>query len=320
MNKVLFIALQLFFVTTEAQQFSKAGKIAVTTPYKKCPEFVKWYYDSSFYEKARTQKKFECIQLFYKSDTANVEAWLYKPITAKGRKWPLIIYNRGGMGNFGNLTETNLVDFYKMALNGYIVLATKTRFAGVNGKFDEHGGIDVNDIVNLQKVYNVLPYVDTTNIFMYGFSRGGQNTYQASVKMKLNAMVVTAGTADWIGRTDDRREFVDGWTDEDSTMNYLGFKNVFGNWNTDSIKILKDRSVVYWADKINTPVLILQSAKDERVPCYNAIRIADKLQQYNKEYALIIYSEPSHSLPFKYFDSYIQMFKWFDKYKKERLK
>lgn len=140
--------------------FAVAGKVVLQTPYAQQNEFNKWYYDSTFYESTRLTKQFECLKIFYKSDTATVEAWVYKPVVTKG-KLPIIIYNRGGMGNFGNLTETNLVDFHKMAEHGYVTIATKTRFAGANGKYDQHGGIDVDDIIHLQDIYTHLPYVDT---------------------------------------------------------------------------------------------------------------------------------------------------------------
>ncbi len=312
----LILLLVHFFVIgqTNNKSYSVFGRINIETPYAKQGEFMKFYYDSIYYEKARLIKQFECLKLNYKSDTATVEAWLYKPVKTT-KKLPIIIYNRGGMGNFGNLVETNLVDFHKMAENGYIVIATKTRFAGNNGKYDQHGGVDVDDIVNLKTVYEKLSYVDTSNVFMYGFSRGGQNTYQASLKMKLNAMVVTASVTDWLRRVDERKEFVEGWDDEDKTQTYEGFAKVFSNWKIDSIQILKDRSAYYWADKINTPVLILHSRQDPRVPCYNALIMATKLQEFNKEYEMIIYDEPSHSLPFSQFDSYDKMFAWFEKHK-----
>ena len=310
------ILIQVLVFGQADKNFKIIEKLRIDTPYSLQNKFMKMYYDSAFYEKARLSKQYECLKLNYKSDTATIEAWLYKPIlTAK--KLPLIIYNRGGMGNFGNLVETNIVDFHKMAENGYVVIATKTRFAGANGKFDQHGGVDVDDIVNLKTVYENLSYVDTSNVFMYGFSRGGQNTYQASLKMKLNAMVVVAGTADWLSRVDERREFVDGWNDEDKTQTYEGFAKVFPNWKTASIQILKARSAYYWSDKINTPVLILHSRQDSRVPCTDAIKVASKLQEFNKEYEMIIYDEPSHSLPFSQFDSYDKIFAWFEKHKKK---
>lgn len=313
-NLMLLLSMNFVFGQAKLKPFSVVEKIKIETPFSKQVEFMKWYYDSIYYEKARLTKKFECLKINYPSDTATVEAWLYKPMKTI-KKLPIIIYNRGGMGNFGNLVETNLVDFHKMAENGYVVIATKTRFAGVNGKYDQHGGIDVDDIVNLKAIYENLPYVDTSNVFMYGFSRGGQNTYQASLKMKLNAMVVTASVTDWLRRVDERKEFVDGWDDEDKTQTYLGFAKVFPNWESDSIQILKNRSAYYWADKITTPVLILHSRQDARVPCYNSLIMAAKLQELGKEYEMIIYDEPSHSLPFSQFDSFDKMFLWFEKHK-----
>lgn len=305
------------FAQNSPENFKTIGKIVIQTPYAKQTDFYKWYYSAKYYEKARMTKEFECLQLQYRSDTATVEAWLYKPVKTAAKKLPIIIYNRGGMGNFGNLDQANLIDFYKMAESGYLVLATKTRFSGKNGKYDQHGGVDVDDIVNLKTIFENLPYADTSNVFMYGFSRGGQNTYQASLKMKLNAMAVTAGTTDWISRVNDRKEFVDGWTDDDQAMNYLGFAKVFPNWKTDSLQILKDRSAIYWADKINTPVLILHSRQDPKVPCTDGLKMANKLQEFGKSYALIVYDEPSHSLPFSQFDSFEQIFRWFDTHKKK---
>jgi dipeptidyl aminopeptidase/acylaminoacyl peptidase len=314
-----FIAVVICLLMTQdsnSQNPNASAIITISKSYNQQSTFYKWYYDSSYYEKARLTKDFECIKLNYQSDTASVEAWLYKPIQVSGKKLPVIIYNRGGMGNFGNLEETNLVDFFKMAEAGYLVIASKTRFSGTNGKYDQHGGIDINDIVNLQMVYKQLPYADTANIFMYGYSRGGQNCYQASLKMKLNAMATAAGTADWLDRTESRPEFADGWTDEDTTQNFLGFRKTIPEWKTDSIQALIDRSAVYWANKINTPVLIMHSRQDPKVLCSGSLKLAEQLQKFEKEYSLIIYNEPSHSLPFKYFDSYDQMFKWFDKHKK----
>lgn len=299
--------------------FAVAGKVVLQTPYAQQNEFNKWYYDSTFYESTRLTKQFECLKIFYKSDTATVEAWVYKPVVTKG-KLPIIIYNRGGMGNFGNLTETNLVDFHKMAEHGYVTIATKTRFAGANGKYDQHGGIDVDDIIHLQDIYTHLPYVDTANVFMYGYSRGGQNAYQASLRMRLNAMVVTASVSDWLRRIDERSEFVAGWTDEDTTQNYLGFAKVFPDWQRDSLQILIDRSVIYWAHKLTTPVLILHSRQDPRVPCMHSVLLAAQLQLFEKEYEMVIYNEPSHSLPFKYFDSFDRMFAWFEQHKRKPVK
>ncbi len=297
--------------------FSIVGKIYLETPFIEQSEFVKWYFDSLFYEKTRLTKDFECLRLNYESDTATVEAWLYKPLNVKDSKWPIILYCRGGMGNFGKLENHDLVNFQKMAEAGYVVLASQYRFLNETGKYDEHGGIDVNDVVNLPVVYKNLTYVDTNNVFMYGYSRGGQMCYQASKRLNVNAIATSAGTTDWFFRINDRRDFVEGWYNADSAeTDYPGFAKVFKNWERDSVQILTERSAVYWAEQIGAPVLLMHSRQDTRVECEHSLRLAEKLQFFKKSYSLIVYDEPSHSLPFKYFDSYDQMFGWFDKFKK----
>lgn len=307
----------LFSQNTEMSTFSIVGKIRLETPFAKQLPFVKWYFDSTFYEKTRLTKDFECLKLNYKSDTATVEAWLYKPLNVNDLKLPIILYCRGGMGNFGRLETHDLVNFQKMAEAGYVVLASQYRFLNATGMFDEHGGIDVNDVVNLPAIYKNLPFVDTANVFLYGYSRGGQMCYQASKRLKVNSIVTAAGTADWFFRINDRREFVEGWQDAESPeTDYLGFRKVFKNWETDSVQILEVRSAVRWADQIGAPVLLMHSRLDDRVECEHSLRLAERLQFFKKPYSLIVYDEPSHSLPFKYFDSYERMFAWFEKHKK----
>jgi dipeptidyl aminopeptidase/acylaminoacyl peptidase len=300
----------------QAPAFTVTGCVELTTRYADQDEFNKWYYDSTYYELARRTKQYKCLRIQYPSDDVQVEAWLYQPRDPGQRKLPLVIYNRGGMGNFGDLTACDLVNFYKIAEAGYVVLASRYRYVGEMGKYDQHGGGDINDILHLQHVYQALPFVDTANVFMYGYSRGGQMCYQASKYMRLNAMATAAGTADWTYRYQDRREFVDGWQDADSPdTDYLGFRRTLPGWATDSLRLMAARSAVTWADSIRVPVLLMHSRLDDRVECIHSLRLATQLQANNKEYALIVYNEPSHSLPFKYFDSYERMFEWFEAHK-----
>lgn len=318
--RIAFLAgllLALFSqLPAQVAAYKVMGKVAITTPYAAQDEFNKWYFDSTFYERARRTRHYECLRIQYPSDEVQVEAWLYKPKEPGQHRSPLVIYNRGGMGNFGDLTEGDLVNFHKMAEAGYVVLASRYRFVDGTGKYDQHGGVDLHDVLNLPAVYREMPFVDTANVFMYGFSRGGQMCYQASKYMKVNAMATAAGTADWLDRVERRREFVDGWQDaEDPETDYLGFRRVLPNWETDSIRLLSARSAVAWADSIQIPVLIMHSRLDNRLECANSLRLAQQLQAHGKEYALVVYNEPSHSLPFKYFDSYTRMFEWFDAHK-----
>lgn len=297
--------------------FLIAGKLQVETPYKDAAEFTKWYFDSTYYEMVRLQKDFECLRIYYPSDTASVEAWLYKPVMTEKRHFPVILYNRGGSGNYGALNEGDLVNFYKLASSGYVVLATNYRFAGVIGKYDQWGGSDLNDVLNLENVFRNLPYADTANIFMFGNSRGGQMTYMAAKTMRLNAAAVTAGVTNWQFDMKSRPEFIEGWHDENEPeMDFLGLRHTLPDFDLHAEEYLRARSATEWADSIRCPVLILHSRQDTRVICNHALRLAQQLQHHGKEYQLIIYDEESHSLPFRYFDSFNQILSWFERHKK----
>jgi hypothetical protein len=114
---VLFILLLSLPFNGINQTFSIESKISIRKSYNQLEEFYKWYYDSTYCEKAKNTIEFECFKLVYKSDTAKVEAWLYKPVRTS-KKLQIIIYNREGNRNFGNLEETNLVDFFDLLRQG----------------------------------------------------------------------------------------------------------------------------------------------------------------------------------------------------------
>ena len=306
------------FGQTEMQPFSLKEKIYIKNAYAKIDTNSKWFFDSTFYENARKQKEFECLKVIYASDNEKVEGWIYKPINSENKKYPLIIFNRGGTGNFGSLQESDLVNFYKLATSGYIVIASQYRFAGAKGKYDQLGGTDVNDILNLSKVYTALPYIDTCNIFMFGVSRGGLMTYQVSKTMNLNAVAVIGGVADFNIQALNRNEFIEGWTDDKKPdENFMGLRNTLADFETNRNLYLNQRSATQWADSIKPPILILHSRRDPFVSCDQALTMAMELQKYKKEYSLIIYDKRSHALPIKYFDSYDRIIEWFDLHKRK---
>jgi dipeptidyl aminopeptidase/acylaminoacyl peptidase len=314
---ILCLSITNVLGQTGKASYNLKGKITIRNSYAKTDTNTKWVFDSTFYEIARKQTKFECLKIDYASDTARVEAWIYKPIETKNKKYPLVIFNRGGTGNFGRLEETELINFYKLASSGYVVIASQYRFVGMNGKYDQLGGVEINDILNLSNVYNTLPYIDTCNIFMYGVSRGGQMTYQISKIMKLNAIAVIGGVADFEIQTNNRNEFIEGWIDDKSPdENFIGLKNILTNFETNKKLYLYQRSATQWTDSIKSPILILHSRQDRFVSCDQVVKLASELQKYKKEYSLTIYDKKSHALPIKYFDSYDRIVEWFNLHKK----
>ena len=295
-------------------------KIQVKTSYSQLKGLPRWYYDSTYYERFRQDEQIESFRILYKSDTAQVEGFIVKPKTSSA-KFPVIVYNRGGTGNYGKITEVWLPDFYDFVKKGFVVLVSNTRFTGQYGLYDQLGGVDLNDIEALIDISRSLPYCDLTNYFMLGLSRGGQMTYQLLKRSKypINAAAVIAGPANLVQGMRDRPEFLDGWNDDTTGryLNYKGLKNLLPRFTQNKVQYLQDRSAVHWAEKINTPLLLLHSRQDGFVNVSSTLELATQLQKHKKQYQLIIYDKKSHSLPVRYFPQRNQqIIQWFSQFKK----
>jgi dipeptidyl aminopeptidase/acylaminoacyl peptidase len=74
---------------------------------------------------------------------------LWKPKDIAGRKLPLILFNRGGNRDFGELSPWEEEGFYSYVSNGFVVLGSQ--YLGVDGGQgrEELGGADVHDVLNL---------------------------------------------------------------------------------------------------------------------------------------------------------------------------
>ena len=245
---------------------------------------------------------------------------LIAPKVHGDRKWPAIIFNRGGTGDFSRITDDGrtpcsrenptcltVVDLYLFAKAGFVGIASDYRFHGPTAKGDEWGGADVDDVLNLVPILKSLDYVDGDRLYMLGVSRGGTDTYIALKRgISVKAAAVVAGPSDLEAFAKYRPEFVNG----DDT--YDGFAKVWPDYEHRAAEHYRIRSAVYWADQINVPVLILQSRTDKLVPVTQSLRMAEALQEKGKVYALHIYDRDGHSLPQNRDDRNRKIIEWFN--------
>lgn len=297
-----------------AQSIDNLQKVKITTPYDQVSDLVRYLYDSGTYERARNQQDYEFATFTYNSDGNQVEGFLCRPVKFRLQKIPVILYNRGGTGNYGKLTEADFPNFYYLAKQGFYVVASNYRYVGSRGKDDQLGGDDVNDVVNLYKLLPRLEGVDTSNVFLMGVSRGGLMTYKTLSRVDVNAAAVIGGVANYFLLAADRPVFIEGWDDLSPNENYRGLKNILPDFERKKTSYLEERSPVLWPDKINSPLLILHSRQDGFVTSGHALEMASALHKAGKSYQLKIYDEKSHSLPYQYFDSYDEIVDWFKKF------
>src|SRR4029453_3680791 len=107
------------------------------------------FYSKAEYDRASANGSIECLKIQYLSDGLKVVGFLVKPRDSGGKRYPVIIYNRGGVQDIGKIDAPNILDFYELAANGFVVLASQYRGNDGGEGLEEVGGADVADVVNL---------------------------------------------------------------------------------------------------------------------------------------------------------------------------
>lgn len=306
---LLFAALLLCAASAPAQTGPAAdtnGKIIEQTPYHlpgydQLAERFKQAYKREAIEKIKTDPQLELWKIKYLSDGLKIVGFIYKPKAAAGQKLPAIIFNRGGLadGVIGPENYNYLYEMHRYASEGFVVLASQFRGTdGSEGK-DEAGGADTNDMMNLFPLAQSLGYVDMDRLFMWGYSRGAIMTLQALKRgAPLKAVAVVGAPTD-------------------STLNannpaFINFaRGLYPDFDARKEEHLKSRSAIFWVDKLNVPLLILQGAADPAVNPSQALLLAQKLQEQGKLYELVIYAKDDHPISLNAEDRLNKTVDWF---------
>src|SRR5262249_42449819 len=181
-----------------------AGTILTSGPrpplkaFESLDDFGRRYFPRAVYDDARERRELEVLDIRYSSsgDVA-VPGVLIRPKAAGSRRLPAIIFNRGGTGDYGRIDDLTIVDLYRLAKAGFVVVASDYRFHGETGKRDEWGGADLDDVLALVPLLQSMDIVDRDRLFMLGVSRGGTMTYLALKRgAAVRAAAVIAGPSD----------------------------------------------------------------------------------------------------------------------------
>ena len=222
--------------------------------------------------------------LKYKSGDDAVQGFLCLPDDYLDKEYPVLIYNRGG-NNSGILSMGQLsIDTpYSVAKTGFIILATQYRGWGSGSGKDEFGGGDVQDVITLIDLAERFTF-SNGKIYMFGGSRGAMETYIVlSRDHRIDAAVAVAGM------TDLRKSY----QEREDGMKSLYVQTIGGTPEQMPDEYQK-RSAIYWADKIDTPLLIAQGTDDWRVPMHHSVDLYHKMKDLGKDVELKLYEGEDH--------------------------
>jgi len=216
------------------------------------------------------------------SDDLKVMGYVSYPID-NSKKYPVVVWNRGGYENKGVIDQfTARGMFGQIASWGYVVLASQYRGNAISDGRDEIGGNDVNDILNLISLADEFDFADKSKCGIEGWSRGGMMTYLTLLKNPEFKCALL------IGAISDFKNYV---LSNDIKIGI--YKRMLGNDSFE--KKLEERTILNFVNELpNIPYLIMHGKSDETIPVEQSTRMAEKLEERNFNYKLILFEEGDH--------------------------
>jgi dipeptidyl aminopeptidase/acylaminoacyl peptidase len=238
------------------------------------------------------QQTLDCQDFVYRVGDVPVRGFMIKPKQISG-KAPVVIYNRGGNGDYGKLTFSFVMNnLMPLAEQGFVILASNYRGqhnwgknTGVNAGFDEFGGADLEDVKALLPIAQGMKQADVKRLGMWGHSRGGMMTYMLAKSMpELKTIVVGAGPTDLAKELELRPEMENV------------FKGRIPYYNINKTAALQQRSVLFWPEKLPAylPILLQHGDKDKHVPVTSSEQLSMKLKALKHTHKLLIYPGADH--------------------------
>jgi dipeptidyl aminopeptidase/acylaminoacyl peptidase len=277
------------------------------TSFEEQSAFTKRFYSKDEYETAKNSPSIECLRIQYTSDELKVVGFVVKPRNTQGRRLPAIVYNRGGLLDIGRIDTPNILDFYELASNGFVILASQYRGNDGGEGREEFGGVDVNDVTNLLSITASLPYVDPKNLYFYGLSRGGMMTFLALQRgAVVNAAAVVGAIYDLEGALESMKQRAPGIVG--------AMTKLIPDYSSRGAAALGERSAINWPERVNVPLLMIHGGEDEEVPVSQALAFATKLSQLRKPYELVVYANEIHEATKNRRDRDSRIVAWFRRY------
>ncbi|OLE54899.1 MAG: hypothetical protein AUG51_06065 [Acidobacteria bacterium 13_1_20CM_3_53_8] len=247
------------------------------------------------------------------ADGWDVDGFIAKPLGWKpGKKYPTILSIHGGpAGQYG---VDWFHEFQVYAARGWAVLYTNPRGStGYGQRFErgienEWGHNDYTDIMNgVEAALAKYPWIDRDRLGVTGGSYGGFMTNWIVGHTNMFKAAVTL------------RSLSNFISDEGTRDGAYGHRADFGGDLFERFDLFWDRSPLKYVKNVRTPILILHSDNDYRVPLEQAEQWFRALQHYGVQSELVIFPRENHNLtrtgePKHLVESLNWQIYWFDRF------
>lgn len=243
-------------------------------------------FDEETFNRYRRGETVSAEKITYLSDGLRINGYLVAP-KEKGTKAPVILFAHGGVGQWGRITFFDILEFHRLAEEGYVVIASALRGEGGSEGEANMGAGDLADMMNLIKLADTLPFADAERLGLWGFSRGGALGYRViSATDRIDAALLVGAPSDLVN-AERRAEF-----DE------FVYPDVIDKYEVDKDAALKTLSALFWPEELHagTAIALVHGGADVRVETTDSLEMAAAFERLGRPYQLLIIKNGSHAL------------------------
>jgi dipeptidyl aminopeptidase/acylaminoacyl peptidase len=211
----------------------------------------------------------------------------FPPAFDPARKYPLLLVIHGGP--WASSRETFSARTQLLAAKGWIVFEPNYRGSDNAGNalysavYRDHGAGPGRDVMAGLTLLKQRPYVDTTRIGVSGWSYGGYMTtwlighYQGWKAAMAGAAVI---------------DLVDDYNLNDLSL----FIRAYGDTLTfpKDLELMKEQSPMTYVDDMKTPLLLLSTTGDVRVPVTQSYKLYNALRERGQDVRMRLWPVPGH--------------------------
>lgn len=251
-------------------------------------------------------------------DGAEHEGLVYKPENFDStKKYPLIVYfyekYSDELHNFYSPKPSqSTINFTFYGSNGYIIFVPDVKY-----KNGQPGQSAYNSIVSGTEFMKKFKYIDPNKIGLQGQSWGGYQVAYLVTRTDIYAcgeagaavsnMISAYGGIRWGAGISRQFQYEKG-------------QSRIGVSPWDSLELYIQNSPIFYADKVNTPLLLMNNDNDGAVPWQQGIEYFTALRRLNKPVWMLNYNDDDHNI-YKWpnrVDLSIRMNQFFDHYLKNQ--
>ncbi|MFP4060874.1 MAG: alpha/beta hydrolase family protein [Bacteroidales bacterium] len=252
-------------------------------------------------------------------DNEKLKGLLYTPEDLDTtKKYPMVVYiyeksSDGLYHHFIPSPSRSVINRPMYTSNGYVIFVPD-----INYKIGYPGESAYNAVVSgTVKMINQFPFIDQERIGLQGQSWGG---YQVAYLVTRTNMYAAAMAGAPVSNMTSAYGGIRWGSGMSRMFQYEMTQSRIGGTMWDKMFLYLENSPVFYAPKIETPLLLMHNDNDGAVPWHQGIELFVALRRLHKPVWLLSYNDEEHNLT-RYpnrKDLSIRMMQFFDHYLKDK--